>query len=333
MRHTIIIAALWLLTGCGGGGDSQDEINQIATPRKNIALPSLAHVQSDYSGHPDYGTATDPLIFTGCSINPPVGWQAELCANPPNGIIWPQANYYSTAIPGTPSWTLSANNEYAFDTACNTGPANRSREINKELFFVTPAADKITLRSEFAFGGNCGKIPYLGISTIESGALTGRYGDRIQVKFSIDADFSADPTHFHYFHFFILLADPAGKRKMSWLYLGSHDLTPADRVNWNWPVQNSYYYPGAEITFWPILKYNVAAARNLPRITAKGHYDYTIDFDEVIKTLNPEMATASTRILGMEFAIEQSFDYNAPQPSQAPIFEEITLSNISASKD
>lgn len=338
MRYykAILAAALVLtVTGCsGGGGGSSDGSTEVIkvpdSPQTGYKLPSLAHVQSDYSGHPDYGTAADPLVLTGCTINPPIWWQASLCAAPPNGMTWPQGNHYSTAVPGSTYWTLSATNEDAFDSSCNNGMANKNREINKDLFFVTPGEGKITLRTEFAPTANCGKTPYLAISNIESGTLTGYYGDRIHAKFTIDANFSVDPTHIHLYHFFIMLADPAGNRKMSWLHLGCPDQYQPLKINWNWPVMYSYYYPGAEITFWPIHKYNSEFGKTLPCITAKGRYEYDIDFDDVIKNLNPEMAVTTTRILGVEFAIEQNFAWPASGPPPPPIFQEMTLSNLTA---
>jgi hypothetical protein len=331
----IVAAAVVILSGCGGGGGGSLDVRTEPEPTPaptGYKLPSLAHVRSDYGDHPDYGTAAEPLVVTACTILPAVEWQAALCAKPPNIFtIWPQGNYYSTAVPGSTYWTLSANNEAAFDNACNNGVANKSREINKDLFFVTPGEGKLTLRTEFAPTANCGKSPYLAISNIESGTLTGHYGERIHMKFTIDADFSLDPAHIYMYHFFIMIADAHGNRKMSWIYLGAPEKNQACKINWNWPVLYSYYYPGAEIMFWPIQQYNAASGKNLPRITGKGRYEYDVDLDDVIKQLNPEMAVTTTRILGIEFAIEQNFDW-AVNASPPPIFQEMTLSNLSAYK-
>ena len=295
-----------------------------------MSLPSLAAIRSDMGNRPGYGTAIDPMRFESCLFDPVVDWQQHVCANPPTGIVWPEANYYSTAQPGMPYWTLAVNNEPAFEVGpCTTGVPNRSQGINAKTFSLRHDPRSITLKIENTPDDNCQKIPYLAINNFDSGLLAGNYGDRLHLAFTLTTNASISDKHYHFFHFFVYLIDARGNRKFAWLYLYAPPGSGASSLNWNWPVAYSVHEPGAAIRALPVPLYNAVSEVAIPTITLTAMEDYDLDLDRVVRTLFPEDAIATTRILGIELAVEHDFKWDEPPPL-GTIKTQMTLTNLRA---
>jgi hypothetical protein len=323
------VLALSTLVGCGGGGNySTPAPPSVPTP---IILPSLASLTSDMAGRPNYGTVLDRLVFLGCTLFPIVNWQIDICSNSP-APTYSNSNYFNTAELGEKFWSVVANNENAWDINCNTGPPDRSKEINKETFFITNNSDHAKLRMEMSSVNNCQKIPYLAISSVVSNTLATTYGKNIHIKFDINADMTEDLLHIHFYHFFITTIDNTGKQAFAWLYLGSPATKNKSPIvfNWNWPIKESYYYPGAKIFMVSLEDYNVASNKQLIPIVKPGQYHYDLDLDDIIRIITPEMANNTTKIIGVEFAIEQQYDFQTaiPNPIFTPMYTEMDIYNI-----
>jgi hypothetical protein len=299
---------------------------------KEIHLPPLSNIKSDYSQHPDYGTASDPMQWGGCTILPPVAWQEPICSTDPN-IIWPQSNYYSTADENY--WTVSVNNEPAFNSdEVNTGISNRSKKINDGTFTLQHNESMARLRIDMTSENNRQRIPYFALNNTESKTFVGNYGDKMQVVFKLDVDFSQHEKHLHFFHFFLVLEDEQQNIHWAWLYLGHPPTTTKVDINWNWPVKHSIYYPGSKITFWPVQDYVDASNKSITapsKIVYPGTYNYNFDVDNIIKTLTPHLANEKVKIKGFEISIENEYNWPAGGPFE-PMFTEMTISDLYACK-
>jgi len=131
------------------------------------------------------------------------------------------------------------------------------------------------------------------------------------------------------FHFFVYLIDARGNRKFAWLYLYAPPGSGASSLNWNWPVAYSVHEPGAAIRALPVPLYNAVSEVAIPTITLTAMEDYDLDLDRVVKALFPEDAIATTRILGIELAVEHDFKWDEPPPL-GTIKTQMTLTNLRA---
>jgi hypothetical protein len=320
------LAAATLVSACGGGGGNA----QPAAPPAPIALPSLAMIRADVGSRAEYGTAADPMQLGTCLFNPPQIWQQALCADPPIGRVWPQANYYSTAPDGVPYWTLVVNNEPAFEVGpCTTGMPNRSRFVNDGPFSLRHDAQSITLRIEHAPEDNCRKTPYLAINNFESRTLAGKYGDGMHFAFTATAEASGNAKHLQYYHLFVRLVDAHGNPKFAWLNLLAPPGFSATTFNWNWPVAHSVHEPGAFIREITIPMYNAVSITPLPALVPGTTQAFDLDLDAIVKAIFPEDAVATTKIMGVEIAIEHDLDWSAPPPF-GTISTALTLSGVRA---
>lgn len=332
MKKTILAVVIASLLGCGGGNTDRTATSV------SLTVPSPAHIKSDYSSRPYAGTLADPIILGPCLF--PTG-TADWGCNIPTGqaMTWPQANYYNTARSGETFWTLSINNEPVYvPDGCNTGAPNRSEAVNAKHFFLTHDANHIKLRIQQTTTNNCQKIPYMAVSTFESRTVAGNYGDGILVEFDANIDYSLDTKHLHFYHFYVLLEDAHGNRKMAWVYLndpgrGSQD--DHDSLNWSWRPEGSILYPGAQIEFWKVGYYNANKAADtgsIVPITSPGLYHFNFSLDELIKNIQPSYAVASTKILGVEISIEQDFWWSQTPDPNVQMFMEMDISNVKAYK-
>lgn len=326
INSTLLGLAFTSVVSCGGG----DSETQPTPNRVPISLPSLAAIKSDMGERPNYGTAMDPMQYGSCLLFPVVGWQQEVCANPPIGMVWPEANYYSTAQPGIPYWTLAANNEPAFEVGpCTTGVPNRSRAINGKTFLLRHDQQSITLKIENTPDDNCQKIPYLAINNFDSRTLTGNYGDQLHVAFTLTTNASNNAKHYHFFHFFVYLTDAHGNKKYAWLDLYAPPESSESSINWNWPVAYSVYEPGAAIRALTVPLHNAISDMAIPTITLAATQDYDLDLDRIVKAVFPADAVATTKLLGIEISVEHDFKWDEAPPL-GTIFTEMTLSNMRA---
>jgi hypothetical protein len=253
-----------------------------------------------------------------------------LCPEPPAGIIWPNANYYSTAAAGNAHWTLAVNNEPTFEVSpCTTGIPNRSRPVNEGPFTLRHDAQSINVRIENTPDDNCRKIPYLAINSFESRALTGNYGDGMHFAFTITSRASGSEKHLHFYHFFVRLTDMHGNPKFAWLYLYAPPGVGESITTWNWPIAYSVHEPGAFIRAITIPQYNAVSDKPLPNLVPGTTQPFDLDLDRIVEALFPDDAVASTRIHGIEIAVEHDFDWDA-RPPLGTISTEMTLADVRA---
>lgn len=333
MKKLLLISCLVLIS-CGGGSGS-DNGGSVSTPKiVNISLPPISYYVSDVANIPEYGTQKAPLQLTDCVLYPLTDWQEQLrCSSNVQGLVWPNTNFVSTVSDlSVPHWKLAVNNEPAFDNNCNTGMPNKSREINKEVFFVNQVnKDALSLRLETSSTNNCKKIPYLAISTLGTNHFVGRYGDQMYLNFDLTVNSTHGEKHLSFYHFFVNVQDTTGKNYYAWIYLGHPTNWTGERINWNWPIVGSMYYPGAIIQFKTVEEYNASSKESLQTIKQNGVYSYSINIDKLIANHFPELAVSSTSIKGFEISIEQEFLWSAGEPFDNMVTHAI-VSNVNAFK-
>lgn len=304
MYKSLIVAAAMLISACSSG------INE-------VPIPELTSLQSDYPDRPLYGTAADPLELSNCALLPYVSWQTEVCDGRPLNTIWPQSNFYRTGQ--APYWTILANNEGAFSLYCNSGPPAKSNEINGDMFQIThPNAESITLKVQQ--DERCITSPYLAITN--TGLISELYGSGIIVNFTVDADFSVEANQWNFYHFYIIFTNKEQKYiVVVYLRDPANAITPIE-INWNWPIKDSIYNPNSVMRF--------VTLPSITKIEKPGTYKYKVNIDEVIKTVYPELANDQTKIIGFEFAVEQTWR-RLPVGSES-FYTQMTLSNLSIYK-
>jgi hypothetical protein len=338
MKKLLLALSTMILISCGGGGGSDTPSNQIQIV--NMPLPSLTSIRSDFSDRPNAGTVVDPIIIGPNYFSNSTEWQSGVCSiSTGTKLVWPQANFYNTSKPGELFWNLDVNNEGSYDNdGCNTGPPNRSEQVNAKHFFLEHDTSFVKMKIRQTKTDNCRKIPYMGLASFDSKAISGSYGDKIHVSWDDEFNFSTNPKHLHFHYLDVLFEDAHGNRKMAMVYLfaplsGWSD-TDEFSMNWSWRAEGSMYYPGAKINAIYPSSYNTkknVSTVGIPLITVPGKYKFDIDLDDVIRTTFPNDLNGSLHIIGVEISIEQDYAWSQ-NPEDEEMFMESKITNLKAYK-
>lgn len=266
---------------------------------------------TDLAGSPAEGSAADPLRLATprCVFTPFVSWQQQLCTQwvP---TAWPGSNAQSTSL-SPDRWRVVVNVENAWDTSCNTGPPAQSLSVtDPAIKFTTTAVSAtvgIDLANEMAL---CSKIPYVAIGYVrglqgDTQRALSTWGEKPMLAFNGVLTRTIGPTFAQSVHFYAHLRDPAtGTRYMAHTHLWQSGYEPPDfRINWNWPISDSYYFPGAWI--------HGGDSETCPVGTVRHIGDaWTVDLEALGLCRFPEFATLHPDILGFEIAAEGAYlDY------------------------
>lgn len=289
------LACLLILAGCSGGGESP-------APEQKPVFPALNQVRSDFISQTE-GLASDPLkiAFPPCTILPPTDWQVWLCSMQASvPTVYAKTNAFSTATDNRFAWIISMNNEFIQDTACNTGPPNQSLGANEYPFSMT-AGTSLKLEVSHDDREFCGKIPYMSatyIRGVQGDAVPRIYGWReLQGRtLDIDVDLYRALDELAWFRVLTHFRDPrTGQRYFVNKDYVMPDTIPDYWMNWNWPYENSFQYPGAKI----------AIPARIPSQSLKnGPHKISIDVAQQGVRYFPEFLSVEPDFLGVEIAVE-----------------------------
>lgn len=319
--------------GCGGTGQgAQPGSGELV--RTEYVLPDWEYRRSDLLDLTE-GTRHNPLRVNAptCSVpwlQPPIWWQERLCdvvRVPPT--VYAQSNgfasYFPIHVPGHQHvWKVAVNNEDAWDNSGRQGPPNQSAPLNVlgSPFRLRQIGPLLNLELYLAdVRDNRQKLPYLAVNytrgvqgdtypriyawgakpelSFTASLVLSRKGSNIEAQWAQVWSFWRDPV--------------SGKQ-----WLVRHDLysPPHERTrliaNWNWPVQGSYYYPGAILgvdnarsvmRFEPVMGPTVDEARD--------RREFQLPLEDWALEMFPEFATIKPDFLGFEIAIEMGYrDYS-----------------------
>jgi len=315
-----------------------------------LSLPGFNLYTADYTGRTNAGTSSDPVVI-GVDLFPGSTWYPAM-NNLTQGstLTYPNSNYYNTVTDFTkPYWTLIVNNEPTLNNdSTHTGAPSRSQALNSQFFYLvdTGGTDGSSLTFKLTQDGSSdlSNIPYMGYNTLGSGCLTGKYGDNIVISYDLTPTYS-NSGHVQLYEFLVFLQLETGEKKNIGLYLGtaySKQLFSTLGTNfpfdlqWNWRLKDSVYYPGGLFRFYFPVNYNPKRSSGVPEvplITNSGAtYHYEFYLDDLIKVIYPEYANTKTRILGIEFSIEQAWtSVNTITPSLVNTTQ-AKISNLKAYK-
>lgn len=244
----------------------------------------LAQVRTDYAA-PDEGTAANPLTLVQPCLWPD-GTPGLLvpCFTGPDTFAQSNAYRFAGLAPWSPNhWLLLLNNE-PWPWPGNSGPPNQSLPraipgLGVMGFGVSPAltvGDGLYWRFHLALShlhdnpAGAFAIPFLSIGAAAgrgNGGLVGTLNDPerphvVSFRSRLDAVFGSTPDQLWVLsHFLWATADWGGKPRMLFLHL-YHDgyvqgepfefstpTVPGATSRWNWPIEESVLFPGAEVAF------------------------------------------------------------------------------------
>lgn len=293
-----------ILASCSGGGGSD-----ASPPPKAVSIfPAFSQVRSDYLDIKE-GTVDAPLKIANilCPYLPATDWQNWLCSGlqiPPK--VYPQSNGFSNAADPYFSWIIVMNNEFIQD-AQYTGPPNQTLGKN-EYPFDLKATSSLILTVTHDARPYYGKIPYMSASytrgTQGGDPLKRLFGWREATNKTLELDVNLQRTtnNLSWFRVLIHYRDPrTGQRYFVNKDYVMPDVLPDFRMNWNWPYENSFQFPGAIISI----------PERVPSASlSRGLHHLSIPINEIGLQYFPEFVNIEPDILGFEIAVEMAGDNN-----------------------
>ena len=292
------------LASCGGGGS---DVSQHSTPPPVAKVfPAFDQVRSDYLNLKE-GTIDSPLKIAAvlCPYLPSVDWQNWMCATGQSvPKVYPQSNGFSQTADPYFSWIVVMNDEF-IQYAPFTGPPNQSLGKN-EYPFDLKATSSIKLTVTHDERPYHGKIPYMSASytrgTQGGDPLKRLFGWREATNktLELDVDVQRTTSDSSWFRVIVHYRDPrTGQRYFVNKDYVMPDNTPTTRINWNWPYESSFQYPGSIIS--------IPARVSLTSL-AIGVHHLSIPINGLGLTYFPEFASIEPEVLGFEIAVEIAGD-------------------------
>lgn len=292
---------LALLAACSGGGTHSGV--------SAMTLPPFTRYSTDLAATPTQGTIGNPLKVAPlprCPFLPFVSWQGALCTTAPPDV-WTFSNGLASTL-DPDRWRVVVNVEPAWDTNCNTGPPAQSLAMDRAPINVILKSAFATIGFELANeDAMCQKIPYVALTYIRGvqGDSTPRlsaWGQKPILTFDGTLTRTIGPTFAQSVHFWVHVRDK-GVRYMAHTHLWQSGYEPPDfRLNWNWPVVDSYYYPGAWI--------HGGDTSRCPGSVIQAGDRWTVDLEALALCRFPDFAATKPDILGFEIAVEGAYlDY------------------------
>jgi hypothetical protein len=312
------------------------------------------------AGHPltlqdcAFSLATDTSILNGAG---PTYWNENTsmqvaCDRTSTTYASSNASSSSATWPTDAFWVITANNERSFgpegtcsDTGPNTGPPNQSKPVGKPgqgVFGVDVSGGKATLAMDTSQFPNCVsptdkvKIPFLSLGAqTERGQgrpITylndDRYPKTLKFKATLEdiapagVASSTGKARANFGYVFVEVKWGSIRR---WAYVDlfsrSTGAPPFVREDWNWNVEESMWYPGAEIVFVGADELastcpGIVAALMPP--VAGSSFDYSIDLNVLFrclssapgKTWSSPMPPTPLAVTGVHWAIEMAIGTN-----------------------
>ncbi len=294
------------LASCGGGGT--DNIQPATPPQQPSFFPAFTQVRSDFLDLKE-GTAESQLKIAAnpCVYLPPVEWQYWMCRDGQSvPKVYPQSNSFRSTADTYFSWIIVMNNEFIHD-APYTGPPNQTLGKN-EYPFDLKATSSLKLIVTHDARPYYGKIPYMSASYTRGT----QGGDPLKRLFSwseatnktleLDVDVQRTTDNLSWFRVLVHYRDPrTGQRFFVNKDYVMPDSLPTLRINWNWPYESSFQYPGAIISI----------PERVPGASlAKGKHHLSIPIKGIGVSYFPEFANIEPDILGFEIAVEIAGDNN-----------------------
>lgn len=294
-----IVCALLLLTaGCGGGGGGGQPA------RQQVPLPDFISFSTDLP-RASLGTAVDPLHFASplCPMQPAVAWQQAMCASSPPAV-WPFSNHFTTEL-GPHRWRVVINNEDAWDPRCNTGPPAQSLPVYSDTANYNPSAVAAHLTVYLANEqDNCRKIPYVGMAWLRGvqDDLLSRaapWGSAPELRYNVAIERTVNPKFAQSLHLYLHFRSGAQRYMVFASHWDSGYMPQSFAINWNWPIVDSYYYPGAKIA---------GGARDcgINRLPDAGG-EVVVDVEAMALCRFPDFAVLRPDFLGFEVAAEATY--------------------------
>jgi hypothetical protein len=297
MRYPLLLAAIFLLSACGGGSGSGGS-NAGLPP-----FPAFTEMRSDFIDTRE-GLADDPMKVDvpACVNLPAVSWQDWMCSGAQAlPTVYAVTNGFSTAADPHFAWIISLNNEFLQNPGCNTGPPNQSLGPHEYPFSVTSSAAALQLQLLHDARDFCGKIAYASatyIRGVQGDPQTRLMGWQALAGRTLDLDFDVERARDDVAWFRVLLhfRDPrTGQRYFVNKDYVASDLLDDSFLNWNWPYRSSFQFPGAKIA----IPARVPAA-NL----ANGPQHLSIDVRAMALRYFPDFGVLEPDFLGIEIAVE-----------------------------
>lgn len=307
----VLAACITVLTlaSCGGGGGDGIPSGQTPTQTPQSFFPAFDKVRSDFINVQE-GTAASPLKIAAvaCPYLPAIDWQYWLCVyNQQVPKVYPQSNGFSSTADPYHSWIIVMNNEFIQD-APYTGPPNQTLGKNDYPFDLKASASSIKLTVTHDARPYYGKIPYMSASYTR-GTQGGdpkknmfAWRESTNKTLELDVDLQRSTNDYSWFRVIIHYRDPrTGQRYFVNKDYVMPDSLPTVRVNWNWPYESSFQYPGAIISI----------PERVPTASlAKGKHHLSIPINGLGLAYFPEFSSIEPEVLGFEIAIEMAFDNN-----------------------
>lgn len=344
-KRTWLYQAVAAALAAMGVGCNQEQPEPPApTTRAQYPLPPLTSRRSDLLDLTEGANPPLRVAQPTCApswLQPPVWWQKKLCEQGYTKQYFLRTNSfadYNVYAELNPHnvWKVAVNNEDAWDSDPFAGPPNQSLPLNvvKSPFRLNNIDGAVRMGLYLnGVNDNDKKLPYLALS-YNRGTQAGDDRERIlpwgrAPILDIDASVVLSDTGMdieaQWVQVWSMWRDP----KTGVRYMIRHDLysPPFERntarINWNWPVIGSYYYPGA------ILGVNNARAEQrfefpAQRVTFGEKYalgTFSIPLEAYALDMFPEFAQIQPDFLGFEIAIEMGYHRYEESTSQPQYIE------------